>query len=349
MRISSVVLLLFAMSGCGSGTQPEKLSAESSGHKAQQPKVASPEKQVATPATKAPTEEPVAEKPVAAKPSALKPSAETPSTAKTPDVATVKKAITPAQLELGEPITNSIGMVLVPIPAGEFMMGSPDSDKDAANHEKPQHLVKITKPFYLGVHQVTQEAYKLVMGDNPSHFQGDDRRPVENVAWTKAVNFCNRLSDQEGLDLYYKIDGQGVSIIGGSGYRLPTEAEWEYACRAGTTTKWSSGNQEIDLEEVCWFSKNSSMKTHAVGALVPNDLGLYDMHGNVLEWCWDWFGKYSKETLDDPIGPASGSRRVWRGGSFIYETDICRSAFRSSWLPDIQNYLIGFRVSRTYN
>ena len=183
---------------------------------------------------------------------------------------------------LGQPveITNSIGMKLKLIPAGEFMMGSQEVG--------PQHKVRITKPFYLGVYEVTQAEYEEVMGKNPSWFSkggggaeevpGEDTSgyPVEQVSWEDAVEFCKKLSAKEGKT-----------------YRLPTEAEWEYACRAGTTTRFSFGNDGESLAGYAWYSDNSDVKTHSVGEKKPNAWRLHDMHGNVWEWCADWHGLYA--------------------------------------------------------
>ena len=257
--------------------------------------------------------------------------AETKVAAKTPDAATVKKHMTPAQLALGDPITNSVGMLLVPIPAGEFMMGSPDSDSDAFATEKPQHLVKITKPFYLSVNEVTQRQYEKVMGVRPwqgkKYVQEGSDYPAVYVSWNDAVEFCRKLSEQEGVK-----------------YRLPTEAQWEYACRAKTSTPYSYGDDASKLEQYAWYSKNAwgigEKYAHRVGQKQPNPWGLYDIHGNVWEWCGDWYGKYE--------GPASGSGRVLRGGSFNYGTVVCRSAFRGNGRPGNRHFNIGFRVSRTY-
>ena len=225
-------------------------------------------------------------------------------------------------------ITNSIGMKLVLIPAGEFIMGSPESDADAFENEHPQHRVKITKPFYLGVTEVTQEQYERVMGENPSQFKDDPQRPVETVSWEDADKFCERLSEKEGKM-----------------YHLPTEAEWEYACRAGSTTKWCFGDSESQLGDYAWYDEEyGSGSTHPVGQKKPNAWGLYDMHGNVWEWCVDWKADYVNSSSSDPTGPSSGSSRVFRGGSWYYTARNCRSAYRH-FSPGSERYFLGFRVS----
>ena len=224
-------------------------------------------------------------------------------------------------------ITNSIGMTLKLIPAGEFMMGSPDNDKDAGIEEKPQHRVRISKSFYLGVYEVTQAQYKAVMENNPSSFppngdgkdkvagQSTDQYPVEGVPWLDAVKFCNKLSVKEGRRPFYEIDDKYVRVPdwNGPGYRLPTEAEWEYACRANasTPTRYSFGDDAAQLDEYGWFQFNSS-RAHPVGKKKPNGFGLHDMHGNVSEWCWDWYGEgyYKQSREDDPTGPAGGPHRA---------------------------------------
>jgi formylglycine-generating enzyme required for sulfatase activity len=245
-----------------------------------------------------------------------------------------------------EQITNSIGMKLVLIPAGEFLMGSPDSDQYARDDEKPQHQVQITRPFYLGVTQVTQGQYRGVTGENPSLFKGSDDLPVEKVSWNDAIAFCNKLSELEGLKPYYQ-SGAGVPS-GGDGYRLPTEAEWEYACRAGTTTRYSFGDDEASLAEFAWFDANSSGKTHPVGQKRPNTFGLYDMHGNVWEWCWDGFGKdfYRQSPVVDPAGPLQASSRVIRGGGWVNVPRSARSASRGGPAPDYRISYLGFRLAR---
>ncbi len=194
--------------------------------------------------------------------------------------------------------TNSIGMKLKLIPAGEFKMGSPDTDKEAGIEEKPQHRVRISKSFYLGVYEVTQAQYK--MENNPSAFspngdgkdkvagQSTDQYPMEGVSWFDAVIFCNKLSAKEGRRPFYEIDDKDVRVPdwNGPGYRLPTEAEWEYACRANasTPTRYSFGDDAAQLGEYGWFQFNSS-RPHPVGRKKPNGFGLHDMHGNVSEWC----------------------------------------------------------------
>ncbi len=226
-------------------------------------------------------------------------------------------------------ITSSIGMKLVLIPAGKFWMGSPPSDPDAGFEEKPQHRVWISKPFYLGATLVTQEQYERVMDLNPSEFEGDPPRPMETVKLSDAIEFCRRLGE---------IDGRS--------YRLPTEAEWEYACRAGTTTRWSFGNDESALGKHAWYASNSGGTTHPVAQKKPNAWGLYDMHGNVWEWCTDWYdGEYYASAASvDPTGPGTGSRRVVRGGSWNGGLQYCRSASRIGGAPGGWSNNLGFRV-----
>ncbi len=212
-------------------------------------------------------------------------------------------------------IATTIGMKLKLIPAGEFRMGSTEAD-----NEKPRHLVTIARPFYLGVYPVTQRENMLVAKENPSHFSGNDRLPVESVSWFDAVTFCNALSQKDGLPPFYKINGKTVQVPdwSGPGYRLPTEAEWEYACRAGTNTRFLFGNDENALGQYAWYSANSGSKTHPVGEKKPNAFGLHDMHGNVWEWCWDGYDAnyYGQSRAKDPRGPEAAVPRVFRGGSW---------------------------------
>ena len=237
-------------------------------------------------------------------------------------------------------ITNSIGMKLKLIPAGEFMMGSPESGDGGPSWVKPQHKVRITKPFYLGVCEVTQAEYEKVMGKNPSWFSkggrgakgvsGKDtsRHPVEQVGWDDAVEFCKKLSAKEGKT-----------------YRLPTEAEWEYTCRAGTTTLYSFGDDAASLGEYAWYRDNSDEKTHPVGEKKPNAWGLHDMHGNVWEWCQDCYGEYSSDAVTNPTGPSQGSLRVFRGGGWGSDARSCRAAYRRRLEPQVRDDGLGFRVA----
>jgi formylglycine-generating enzyme required for sulfatase activity len=269
---------------------------------------------------------------------------------------------------LGVPVeeTTSIGMKLVLIPPGEFEMGSTaeqiawaiEEDKkynieqrylDQMLIESPRHRVEITKPFYLSVYEITQAVYENVVGSNPSNFKGDVRQPVEKVTWFDAVVFCNRLSERERIQSYYRIDGQAVFIVGGNGYRLPTEAEWEYACRAGTSTKWNFGDDKSKLGDYAWHNGNSGGSTHRVGEKKSNLWGLYDMYGNVWEWCWDWGpAKYETESAKDPMGLSGAAGRVLRGGAFSDRPEYLRSANRNPVQPSDRYINFGFRPARTY-
>ena len=204
---------------------------------------------------------------------------------------------------------------------------------------KAEHQVTLTKRFYLGKYPVTQKEYRAVMGDNPSEIEGDDF-PVECVSWDDAKAFCRKLNDLKRNELP-------------AGYRfdLPTEAQWEYACRAGTTTALNNGknltNDERcpNLDNVAWYCGNSGSKTHSVGQKKPNAWGLYDMHGNVWEWCNDWHGGYPSGSVTDPTGPASGVYRVLRGGNCYIPAKYCRSAYRYISNPTNRVYGVGFRVA----
>jgi formylglycine-generating enzyme required for sulfatase activity len=235
-----------------------------------------------------------------------------------------------------EEITNTIEMKLVRIPAGEFLMGSPDSDNEATPDEKPQHSVRITRPFYLGVHEVTQGQYRAITGANPSYFKGSDELPVEQVSWEEAVAFCTALTKRER------------GSLGGAIYRLPTEAEWEYACRAGSRRRFGFGDDVSRLGDVAWYSSNSDRKTHPVGQKRPNAFGLYDMHGNVWEWCGDWFDAsyYRQSPGADPPGPSQAANRVTRGGGWASHPRHARSANRIRMIPGPRLDSLGFRVAR---
>jgi len=278
------------------------------------------------------------------------------------DAAQAKKHQQAWAKHLGVPVemTNSIGMKLVLIPPGEFMMGSSAEERDRPRMERPQHRVRITRPFRLGRHEVTvgqfrqfvnQTGYKteaekdgkgglaLINGKgvqdprfvwtNPGFPQTDDH-PVVHVSWNDAMAFCQWLSDKEGAE-----------------FVLPSEAQWEYACRAGTTTAWYYGDSERTLEEYGWFDRNSDGKTHPTGQLKPNGWSLYDVHGNVREWCADWWATdyYAQSPPNDPAGPTTGSDRVTRGGNWSNTAGICRSAHRVDRPPEIRNSRLGFRLA----
>jgi len=270
-------------------------------------------------------------------------------------------------------ISNSLGMKLHLIPPGEFLMGSPQPEIDALvqsttsqqlqdlfRSEGPQHRVQLTEAFYLAGCEVTQQQYQDVKGINPSNFSPDgpnkhivrgqdtSQHPLEVVNWFEAIDFCNKLSETEQLSPYYSRDGTTVKVLGGTGYRLPTETEWEYACRAGTTTRWSFGNDETDLDRHAWFNSTSSDRTHQVGGLSANPYGLLDMYGNVSEWCWDGHGIYTAGPVSDPTGFAAGKMHVLRGGAFEDNPSLVRSAARPDDVPTKRSHTNGFRVARTY-
>ncbi|MBM3327433.1 MAG: formylglycine-generating enzyme family protein [Calditrichaeota bacterium] len=218
-------------------------------------------------------------------------------------------------------------MTFVLIPGGSFLMGSNDGDSD----EKPVHRVEV-KAFYIMTTEVTQRMWQAIMGDNPSYFKGDDL-PVECVSWNDCQEFIKKLNQRDP----------------GKGYRLPSEAEWEYACRAGTTTKYYTGDSESDLARTGWYDGNSGSKTHPVGQKQPNAWGLYDMHGNVWEWCEDWYhDSYNGAPGDGRAWTSpAGTYRVLRGGSWPYFDCACRSASRIWDEPAERNLNYGFRVVRS--
>ncbi len=244
------------------------------------------------------------------------------------------------------------------IPPGTFRMGNITEHPDGNSDEKPVHEVTITQPFLMARTEVTQKKYEAVMGSNPSRFKGPDL-PVENVTWLIAVAFCNELSRQEGLAPCYSGSAPNfVCDFTANGYRLPTEAEWEYACRASTETDFYTGNMansictplDPALDNAGWYCGNENTKTCNVAQKQPNAFGLYDMHGNVWEWCWDWYGSdfYAWGPAEDPSGPAPpGNYRVLRGGAWREHARHCRSSCRKSKAPYEYNGL-GFRVVRKY-
>ena len=229
-------------------------------------------------------------------------------------------------LDLGDGVT----MELVNIPSGTFMMGSPETEQDRESDEGPVHQVTLSQPLYMGVYEVTQRQYQAVMGTNPSYYKSSGLdAPVESVSWNNAVAFCNALSQRTGRTV-----------------TLPTEAQWEYACRAGSTTRFYYGDDPgyTLLHNYAWYWDNSSLRTHPVGEKTPNAWGLYDMHGNVWDWCKDWYGSYASANVVDPQGPASGSSRVLRGGCWGNYARDCRSAYRTHYYPGSTGDFSGFRV-----
>jgi formylglycine-generating enzyme required for sulfatase activity len=260
------------------------------------------------------------------------------------------------------------------------------ADIEAGDLVKGAHTIKLSA-FRMSKFQVTQELYEAVIGNNPSWFQGTDadkvaadgeiqgKRPVEQVSSYDAVVFCNRLSIREGLTPAYEMQTAAdtnvwssdpgtwgvvptlsdvrwndVRVVAGStGYRLPTEAQWEYACRAGSTTLWYFGDDDGDLENHAWYNANSNNRTHQVGLKLPNAWGLYDMHGNVWEWCWDWSGIFPNPAyLEDPTGAVDGNTRVYRGGCLLVSASDTQSAIRYYDWPRNRNSNLGFRLVRPY-
>ena len=239
---------------------------------------------------------------------------------------------------------------MVELPGGTFCMGSAEDDKQASNAEKPRHAVTVSG-FAIGRVVVTRRLYREVMVESPTAWErgrDDDLLPANDVSWFDAVAFCNRLSERQGLTLCYRIEGAQVRWEqNANGYRLPTEAEWEYAARADTTTRWFCGDEATTLGDYAWFNEDlSTGRPHPVGQKEPNLWGLYDMAGNVYEWCWDWYGPYTVEAVHDPMGSETGTARVRRGGAFWDAARLLRSARRRWAEPGDRYGAIGFRVVR---
>lgn len=234
------------------------------------------------------------------------------------------------------PAPTPEGMVW--IRPGRFQIGSPPDEKGHGTDEDPPTEVVITRGFWMGQHEVTQAEYSAVMGNNPSGFLGDTNHPVERVTWNEANAYCVKKT---------VLEREAGRLPAGFVYRLPTEAEWEYACRAGTTTRFSFGDDlaETELRDYAWFINNSDSSTHPVGRLKPNPWGLYDLHGNVWEWCQDlWQDAYPGGSVTNYTGSTDGWLRVARGGSWLYDAAFSRSANRDNYGPDNRCSDIGFRV-----
>ena len=267
--------------------------------------------------------------------------------------------------------TNNLGSInnaeltndLISINGGTYLMGSPETEMQRETDEV-QHEV-IVSDFYIGRYEVTQKAYEEVIGENPSNFKGENL-PVENVTWYEAIEYCNKLSKKDGLTPAYTIDGENVSWDrSANGYRLPTEAEWEYAARAETITPFNTENSISDeeanyyghypygIEENYFTQENLETKpgqyrqtTVAVNSFSPNKWGLYNIHGNVAEWCFDYYGAYDLENTNNPSGPTTGTLRVNRGGGWNDYAKHLRCAYRASTTPEQKMSNIGFRVAR---
>ena len=257
-----------------------------------------------------------------------------PATQETPKPEPPEPKLAAGPLELephgAKEFTNSLGMQFGLIPAGTFMMGS-GIEEEGDEDEQPQHQVTLSQPFYLQTRPVTQGQWQQVMGGNPSFFpQCGKDCPVENVSWDDAQEFLKKLNRMEKTDQY----------------RLPSEAQWEYACRAGSSLSFCFGDEETELGEYAWYEDNSRESMHPAGRLKPNAWGLYDMHGNVYEWCQDWYGEYPPGPVTDPEGPPAGAYRVLRGGSWDAEAGEVRSAYRLRFHPGYRYGNVGFRVAR---
>ncbi|NLH93406.1 MAG: formylglycine-generating enzyme family protein [Candidatus Cloacimonetes bacterium] len=232
---------------------------------------------------------------------------------------------------------------MVFVEGGSFQMGSNDGDSD----EKPAHQVRVSS-FWIGKYEVTQKEWKEVMGSNPSYWK-DDKLPVEQISWYDAVDYCNKRSLKEGLRPCYSGSGNSITCDwNANGYRLPTEAEWEYAALGGVKRKGYKYSGSSIISSVAWYDGNSGNKTHEVGTKAANELGIYDMSGNVWEWCWNWYDSayYTLSPDLDPRGAGLGSYRSLRGGSWYFKDSYCRISNRNGSDPDFRSFNHGFRVVR---
>lgn len=240
--------------------------------------------------------------------------------------------------------TAATGMREVVLPAGTFLMAS-DSAVNTPIDGTSQKRIRIPKPLFMSVTPVTQGEFEMLMAFNPSKYLGDPKRPVETVSLADAAEFCNALSQSEGLLPYYEIRGQIVAVAGGNGYRLPRETEWEYACRAGTTTRWGFGEDETEAGKYAWYSANANDTTQPVGTKLPNPWGLYEMHGNVWELCWDLTAEAEAGgVMRHVISPPTEC--ILRGGCFLDPAWGLESGYRSSLRVSVRSHRVGFRVLR---
>ncbi len=251
-------------------------------------------------------------------------------------------------VKVGFTLSNGVNLNIINYPPIETVETTPGTFKMGSNtnalEEYPEHEVTITKNLIAAKYEITQRQFSSIMRRNPSLIT-DLRLPVYNITWLDAVRFCNALSIAQKLDTAYRfVGGQVLWNDNAKGWRLPTEAEWEYLCRAGTTGDFAG---TAIINDMCWISDNSGMKPHPVGTKAANQFGLHDMHGNVWEYCWDWyaFDYYASSPSIDPTGPENGSRRVIRGGSYSDGANYARSSNRS--IPEILSNNIGFRIVRT--
>ena len=224
------------------------------------------------------------------------------------------------------PVKDGISIDMVRVEAGTFTMGATAEMKVPDDDEKPTHQVTLTNDYYIGKYEVTQALWQAVTGNNPSNYKGDNL-PVENVSWNDCQEFISKLNR-----------------ITGKTFRLPTEAEWEYAARGGKKSRGYQYSGSNNLADVAWYEDNSGSKTHTIGSKQANELGIYDMTGNVWEWCQDWYGKYSSSSQTNPTGANSGSNRVRRGGGWGGNAWICRSSYRYSYAPGFSNDSLGLRL-----
>ena len=225
------------------------------------------------------------------------------------------------------PVKDGICIEMVKVEGGTFMMGATSEMKNPNSNEKPVHQVTLTNDYYMGKYEVTQALWQAVMGSNPSNFKGDNL-PVEEVSWNDCQEFISKLNSLTGRK-----------------FRLPTEAEWEYAARGGKKSRSYQYSGSSNISDVAWYDGNSVNKTHPVGTKQANELGIYDMTGNVWEWCSDWYGFYSSSSQTNPTGADSGSSRVFRGGSWYGNARYCRLSFRDCTPPDCRGYNLGLRLA----